>query len=93
MGAGKTEAMLSIVKKNMSKRVLVITCRKTLVSDIGGRAWKAGLQPTIYCETERKDNLKNAKFLIIQGETMHYLKDATGYDYVIVDEWEKRYTR
>ncbi len=90
MGGGKTHAMLKIIRDLVQnrKRVLIVTCRRTLVADISGRANGEDLFPTVYLNREDKATLQNDDFLVINGESLRYLKGAKPYDCVFIDEYE-----
>eukprot|EP00873_Tetraselmis_striata_P012314 jgi/Tetstr1/432578/TSEL_021948.t1 len=88
LGSGKTSGMLEIVKSNPTKRVLIVTCRKTLVSDIFGRALAEGLSAVQYLDVRDKTTMGSHNFLLVQGESLHYLADAKPYDIIFIDEWE-----
>eukprot|EP00873_Tetraselmis_striata_P001698 jgi/Tetstr1/421962/TSEL_012861.t1 len=88
LGSGKTSGMLDIIKSNPTKRVLIVTCRKTLVSDIFGRALAEGLSAVQYLDVKDKATMGSHNFLLVQGESLHYLADAKPYDIIFCDEWE-----
>jgi hypothetical protein len=67
--------MLDIIKSNPGKRVLKITCRKTLVNDIYGRARATGLIPTRYLDMRDKREMPRKNFLIVQGESVGDLEE------------------
>jgi hypothetical protein len=67
--------MLDIIKSNPGKRVLIITCRKTLVNDIYGRARSTGLIPTRYLDMRDKREMPRKIFLIVQGESVGDLEE------------------
>lgn len=89
MGSGKTHGMLEIIHDTPGKQVLVITCRKTLGSDIFGRSRQSGIVPVQCLEVANKKELAKADLLMIQGESrIRHIRNAKPYDFVFIDEWE-----
>ncbi len=90
MGCGKTEKLLANTRMNKGKRTLIITCRLSLVNDISARCAEGGVACAIYNKfgKNEKEDMKKADTLIINGESLGYLRDAPAYDYVYIDEFE-----
>ena len=90
MGCGKTEQLLNNIKVNPGKRTLIITCRCSLVDDIHSRCREAGVQVGVYNKFGKgeKDKMRNEDVLIINGESLGYIRGAKAYDFVYIDEWE-----
>jgi hypothetical protein len=96
MGAGKTETILDMLAEdsamNDQYRCLFITCRKTLVTDIVGRAKRRDIQMVSYLDyrskAEKLYEMPKQNIVIVQLESLYCLRDAEKYDTVIIDEVE-----
>ena len=90
MGCGKTERLLGNTRKNRGKRTLIITCRLSLVNDISARCSEGGVECAIYNKfgKNEKEKMKMAETLIVNGESLGYLREAPAYDFVYIDEFE-----
>ena len=79
MDTGKTYQVYKYIQNNLDKKILVVTCKKSLANDLKSKLMK--LDFTMYLDSV---DMKEAKHLIIQAESLHRLK--LEYDILILDE-------
>lgn len=100
MGTGKTEScsrftqsLLSLIEEcvpSRNARVLVISVRRSLTSDLKRRYRTAGIPMDSYMDLEIM-NWSDINKLIISLESLYKVKDNPVYDIVVLDEVEAMY--
>ena len=99
MGFGKTEAILDMIREDHEKdpkfRCLFITCRKTLVADIHGRAKRRCIPMASYLDyssrAEKRYEMPKQDIVIVQLESLYCVADSEPYDCIIIDEVESAF--
>ena len=92
MGSGKTHATSAYLKKNNENSFIWITPRITLAMNTKQRLLDDNIEVSYYSDIGKSKKEKYAKMplqdkLIIQCESLHYLKDSD-FDIVVIDEIE-----
>ena len=99
MGFGKTETILDMIREDHEKdpkfRCLFITCRKTLVADIRGRAKRRCIPMASYLDYSSRDakryEMPKQDIVIVQPESQYCVDGAEPYDCIVIDEVESAF--